>query len=279
MDTKFNPYLEVIIAAIIWGSTGVFVKYLNLPPTTLTFFRMAVPAVFLSMFFSIKKIKFNLNNKLMLFASSLNAFRMFFYFLGFTLTSIGNAVIMLYTWPIFATIFSLLFLKEKVKLRNLVLLAMAFVGIIIIYSNKELSFVNKDFIGMSAMLISAAIYAITIVIFKKESNKYSKFETIFYQNLVGAFIFLPFLFINQPFPTVTQSSVAITYAILIGLIAFSLFFSALKKIKASTASFLSYVEVISAMLFGIFLFNEVITLNLIIGGFLIITSTLLLKKN
>ena len=144
--------------------------------------------------------------------------------------------------------------------------------------NKEINFANKDFLGMSAMLLSAIIYSSTIVIFKKESNNYSKFETIFYQNLVGAIIFLPFIFINQPFPTVPQISVALIYAILIGLIGFGLFFSALKQIKASTASFLSYTEVISAILFGTILFNEVLTWNIIVGGLLIISSTILIRK-
>jgi len=34
---KLNPHIEVIFAAIIFGSTGVFVKYLNFPPTIMTF--------------------------------------------------------------------------------------------------------------------------------------------------------------------------------------------------------------------------------------------------
>ena len=49
----------------------------------------------------------------MLIASSINAARMFLYFIGFTYASIANAVIVLYTWPIFATLLGLMFLKEK----------------------------------------------------------------------------------------------------------------------------------------------------------------------
>ena len=276
---KINPYLEVILAAIIWGSTGAFVKYLSLPPTTITFFRLAIPTIILGAFFLIKKTKvFHSKDKLMFLASSLNAIRMFFYFVGFTFTSIGNAVIILFTWPIFATILSVLFLKEKISKKNIILLATAFLGIMLTYLNKEISFANKDFIGMSSMLLSAIIYSSTIVIFKKESNNYSKFELIFYQNLIGAIIFLPFIFLNQPFPTIPQISIATVYAILIGLIGVGLFFSALKQIKASTVSLLAYVEVISGILFGIILFNEVLTWNVVVGGLLISSSVILLSK-
>ena len=276
---ELSPYLEVIIAATIWGSGGAFVKYLNLPPTTITFFRLAVPTLFLFIFVAIKKMKIvKKDNKLMLFASSLNAIRMFFFFLAFTYTSISNAVIILYTWPIFVTTFSVIFLKEKIKRRNVLLLLLAFIGIIFVYFNKELSFANRDFLGMTSMLLSASIYSLTLVIYKKESQKYTKLETIFYQNLVGSLIFLPFLFINQPLPTITQTTVAIVYAILIGLVGYGLFFSALKKIKASTVSHLSYFEVLSGVLFGIFLFQEILTWNIVVGGLLIIISTMLLKK-
>lgn len=276
---KFNPYFEVILAAIIWGTTGLFIKYLNLHPTVIAFFRAAVPIILLLLFFQIKKIRlFQGNNKLILIASFFNAVRMLLYFIGFTYTSIGNAVIILYTWPIFTTIFSIIFLKEKIKNINILLLLLAFIGITLTYINKEFSFADKDFIGMSAVLLSSMVFSLTVIIFKKELKKYSKSETVFYQNLIAAIIFLPFLFIIKPFPTTTQIAVSIFYAILIGLIGFGLFFSALKKIKASTASFLSYIEVISAVVLATIFFNERLEWNVAAGGLLIIGSAILLKK-
>ena len=279
MSIKLNPYLEVILAGILWGTSGIFIKILNLPPTTISFFRLAIPTLILGIYFLIKKKKLKYsNNKLMLLASSLNAVRVFFYFVGFTLTSVGNAVIIFYTWPIFATILSIIFLKEQISKKNILLLSTAFIGIILIYLNKEISFANKDFLGMSSMLLSAIIYSSTIVIFKKESLTHSKFEIIFYQNLTGAILFLPFIIINRPIPTLPKISIATIYAILIGLVGYTLFFSALKKIKTFTASMLSYTEVISGIIFGIIIFKEILTLNMIIGGILIIMSTTMIKK-
>ncbi|MBI2666672.1 EamA family transporter, partial [Candidatus Woesearchaeota archaeon] len=243
-----NPYLETILAGIIWGSSGIFVKYLNLPSTTVTFFRLAIPTLILLLFFIIKKIElFQGNNKLILLASTLNAGRVYLYTVGFTFASIGNAIIVLYTWPVFTTVFGILFLKEKVSKRTFFLLFLALMGTALIYFNKEFSFSDKNFIGMTAMLFSAVIYAFTVIIFKKESEKYSKYETIFYQNIIGSLIFIPFILINKPLPTISQASIGIVYGALIGLVGFVFFFSALKRLKASTVSFLSYAEVISAI--------------------------------
>jgi drug/metabolite transporter (DMT)-like permease len=161
----------------------------------------------------------------------------------------------------------------------LVLFGLAFLGIIFVYFNQELSFANKDFLGMTAMIGSTLIYSVVVTIFKKESLKYTKLQSVFYQNLVGAVIFLPFLFLNKPIPTPAQAGLTSFYVILIGIIGFSLFFSALKKIKLSTASSLCYVEVVSAILFGIIIFKEILTWNMMVGGILIILSTVLLKKD
>lgn len=275
-----NPYWEVILAGIIWGSSGFFIKYLALPTTTVTFFRLAVPTILLFIFLTIKKIKlFQGNNRLIILASTLNAGRIFLYIVGFTFASIGNAVIILYTWPIFATFFAMIFLQEKVHTRNFSLIFIALTGVALIYFQKEFSFSDNNFLGMTAMLFSAAIYALTIIIFKKESEKYSTYETVFYQNVVGAIVFLPFIFFNKPFPTLFQTNQAVGYAVLIGIIGYALFFSALKRINASSAAFLSYIEVVSAILLGVIFFQEQLTWNMVLGGSMIlVAATLIIKE-
>lgn len=274
-----NPHFEIIFAALIWGSTGAIVKVLNLRPTTITFFRFAVPAMVMVILFLFKDIRcLKSNNKLMILASALNAVRMPFYFASFMLTTIANAIIILYTWPIFVTIFGAVFLKEKISRRNIWQLLLAFIGILIIYSNKRLNFADKDFLGMSSMLLSAFIYSFTVIIFKRESQKHSKYEIIWYQNIFGAFAFFPFLCINHPFPTSGQFVLLTGYACLIGVIGFSLFFSALKKIKASVAALLTYFEVITAILLGLIFFKETISWNIFAGSLLIVGSTILQKR-
>lgn len=264
---------------MIWGSNGAIVKYLNLPPTTITFFRFAVPMTILGILFSANNFTvLKSKNKLMLLASTLNALRMPFHIAGFLLTKIANSIIILNTWPIFVTIFSAVFLREKISRRNIWLLLMAFLGVLLIYSTEEFNLANRDFLGMSSMFLSAFLYSFTIIIYKKESNKYSKYEIIWYQNLMGTLVFFPFLFVKHPFPSFKQLIVLTGYGSLIGFIGFSLFFSALKKLKASLAVLFAYFQVISAIFLGCLFFKEKLTWNIILGGCLITTSAMLTKK-
>ena len=276
--SKSNPHIDIVLATLIWGSNGIFIKYLDLPVVTISFFRLSVPTIFLFVLLSLRGVKlFKGNNKLALVASFLHAIRMFLYLVAFTFTSIGNAILIHYTYPIFVAIFESKYLKEGMSKKAAWLLGLAFIGIMFMFINSEISFASKDFIGMMAMLFAAALYAVTIVIFKKVSEKYSSFEKVFYQNVVGAIIFLPFLFI-LPLPSFEKVSIATLYGLIIGVVGFALFFSGLKKIKASTASFICYLEVVSAMVFAYIFFFEVPTWNMVVGGLLIITSTVLLSR-
>ena len=276
---KLNPYLAIFMATFIFGTSGAIVKFVNLSAAQLSFFRMGIPTVFLFFWLSYRGIRlFTGSYRLLMVASVLNAIRMFFFFAGYNLTSIGNAVILLYTWPAFSMIFSHFILKEKLYSRNIFLLFVAFAGIILVASKKELSFSSDSFLGMGSMLISAAIYAMTVVIFKKESNHFSTHETIFYQNFIGTFVFLPFLFFDTPVPNAGQVAIASLYGFWIGIMAFTLFIGALAKLKASTASFLAYFEVLFSIFFGIVFYQETLSMNMVIGGILILGSSMLIKK-
>ena len=276
---KYSPYLLALLAIFLMGSSGAAIKAIALPPTTFTFFRVTVPTVVLGAYFLAKQTPlFRYSVRWMLVGSTLNTARIYLYILSYSYTSIANAIIIMYSWPIFAMLLSRFFLGERIPRRNALLLMLPLGGIILIFSQQSLSWENNDFVGMSAMLASAITYSASFIIFKRESSKYGGFETVFFQNVVGSLIFLPFWLQED----VTLGSVSllsvILFSLLIGILAFGLYFTALRSIKASTLSFISYLEVLIATTYGLLFFDEVLTWPTIVGGSLIIVSTILLKK-
>lgn len=271
-------YLMIILAAFIFGSSGIIIKKLLLPVSSITFFRIAVPFLILTIFFLIKKKRLpKIFNLKMIVASLLNSLRMFFFFAAYTFSDITTTVILLYTWPVFTALWSVLLLKEKLGIRKISLFMISIIGVVIVFHDKFSSFSDQSLKGIISVIISAFVYSLTIIIFKKESKNYDQWETVWFQNLTGTFIFLPFLFLNSP-PSGIQIYGASFYGILIGIIGFGLFFKALQKVDASIAAFLTYFEIVSAIFFGVFFLGESLTLNTIIGGLLIISSALMISR-
>ncbi len=267
--------LAVIAAAIIAGFSGIFIKYMDsLNATSIAWIRSIVPTVLVGAWLLFNKVPiFRGNYKIMLGASTLNAARMYLFFVAYIFTSIGNAVILFYIWPIFVTIFSYLFLKERISRRQTILLLIAFAGLIIAYADQRFSFEDRDFIGMLAAVGSASIYASTVVIFKSQAARYKSYEMVFFQNLIGALIFLPFFIIHLPSAQVFDIGLGILYASLIGIVGFGLFFYSLSRLKASTASTLMYGEVVSAIILSYLWMGDQLSLNMMIGGSLILISS------
>ncbi len=276
---KTKAIYAVIICAIIAGGNGLLIKSMSsLTAGSIAWFRTIVPVVFLlPTILDASNPLVKGNYKKMLLASAINAIRIYFYLVAFIFTSIGNAVVIFYLWPIFVTLFSVFVLKQKMEKRQLLLVFLGFLGLIIAYSDKSFSFGNRDFIGMLAALLSSIGYAITVLIFKSEADNFSKEQIIVYQNLIGGLVFVPFLMV-LPEALWSHIGIAIFYALLVGIVVFKLFFFGLKNLSASTASSLMYLELVSAILLGYFILNETMTLNTIFGGGLIILSSFLITR-
>lgn len=274
-----NPYREVIVASTIFGMTGIFVKYLNLPPTTIAFFRLAVPTVliWLWMWYTQKVFWKKWDVKTLFLLSILNTVRMYLYFVWFTMTSVGNAVVALYTSPIFAMLFAVLLLGERMNKVKYISIILAMCGLMVIGYGKGLSLLSADFIGMGAIVLSAVVWWYLKILLKTSLRTYDKISMIFYQCFIWAIVFLPFVLFTHPFPTSFQLGLGGIYAFLIGIVWFLFYFSALHKIDVTVFSILQYFEMVAAIFLAWIILWEPLTLPLFLGAFFIISSGLVLR--
>ncbi len=264
----------VLVAAALWGTGGLFIRRAGLAPETIAFFRMAVPVVVIGAMFIARSHRISRDGlPLRLLASILNAIRMYFYFLAFTYTSVATAVVTLYTWPIFATLFARPINGEAISRARLGYLGLAFSGVVILYLGADpgqgSTVVARDLIGISSMMLSAVIYALSVVLFKRARSGGSSFETPFFQNLVGAFAFGVLFLVERPNVLPAQVAWATSLGLVGGLAGFTLFFIAVHHISTARASNLAFFEVPVAVLVGTVVLGEPLRVTTVIGGVVI----------
>ena len=269
----------VVFAACIAGLNGILIKAMpSLSTGTIAWFRVGVPALFLIPSLLYKgELKIKGDYKMLLLATVINAIRLYFYLVAFIYTSIGNAVVLFYVYPLFVTLIETFVYKSPIKKTQIYLIILAFVGIAITYLNKPFSFESDDFIGMMAALMSAVGYAFFVCIFKRQTPNYNRKQLLFFQNIGGAVLFIPFLFgIHDVVPA--QLGIAVFYALLVGIVVFSLFFFGLKHLNATTATSLMYLEVLSAVILSFLILDEKLTWNTYLGGSLILVSSFFISR-
>ena len=267
----------IIIATAIGASSGLYIKSLPFSSFALTGFRMSIPFLF----FLPLMIKRGLvlgkkeNRNKVLLGSSLNATRMFLYVLAYKLTTITNAVVLLYLWPIFALLLDNIIYKKRLKLNEFLILFMALFGVVLLNIQKGFSISGNDLLGSIIMIFSALIFSITMLVFKEILNGHSEGETLFFQNAIGAIVFIPFLLMELPNIPFADTSLALIYGFSVGILGFGLFFYALKRLSIFQYGALGYTEVFFGVFYGVLLLGEGLTLNIIIGVILILSSSFL----
>lgn len=269
----------VILATALGASSGLFIKSLPFSSLALTGFRMGIPFLFFLPLMIKRGLALGLeqNRKKILLGSALNALRMFLYILAYKLTTITNAVVLLYLWPIFALILNGILYKKKLRLKEFLILSLALSGVVLLNIQKGFSLSGSDLLGSIIMIFSALIFSGTILLFKNVLNVHSEGEVLYYQNAIGAIIFIPILIMELPTIAITSIGIAIIYAFSVGVIGFGCFFFALKRLPIFQYGALGYFEVFWGVLFGVFLLGEDLSLNKIIGVIFILISSFLSK--
>ena len=275
-------YIHLIIASIIIGSIGIFSRWINLPAPVQNFYRYLFAALALASYLIINKdplLRFRGNIKGLIGSSISYAVASVLLFIGFNNTSIANTVVLFYTAPLFVALLAPYFLREPLKKRTIVSLAIAFIGVLFL-SLPTLGLNNgKEIIGIVAGLGSGIAFALMIVSTKAVSATLPFIRINFYQNLLAAVVLLPSAFSYH----YTMSAKALGLLIVIGVvhtaIARTLWVSGVSKVPAQDSGDVGYIEPLSAAVFGLIFFGEVPSALGIVGAVLILVSSYVVTKN
>lgn len=275
-------YLLMISSMIIWGSVGIFVRYIDQPPEVIVFFRVFIAFIVLGILRLAKK-KDSINNKLSLkeylilsMSGLFIALNWFFFFRAIKVTTIASATMSYYVAPVIVTLLSVFLLKESINKKTLIAVGLSFSGIILMTlmgSQKESGF---NILGVGYGLIAAFFYALVTISVKKLKDVPSHKISLF-QMGISSLIFLPVIrHMNTFNPT------SLTLMIIVGVIhtciALNLYFEGIKRIKVQHVGVLSYIDPLGAVILGGLFFNEMPGISTIIGGGMILSATYIILK-
>jgi drug/metabolite transporter (DMT)-like permease len=208
-----------------------------------------------------------------------------FPFLAGQTTTVTNMGIIYTSSPIFIILISGIFFNEKISLTKIIGLITCLIGVfaIIIKGNFYL-LINLNFtigdLWMLAAAIGWALYSIYLFYWKTKLEIFQRFTLIAF---FGAISLLPFYIGEEVYFEKTIFSReffmwVIFAAISPGIIAFTLYTIAQKKLGASLTGFTLYIFTIYGAVYGYFLFEEKLENYHLIGTVLVFIGVYLAKK-
>jgi len=281
--------IYIILASVLWGTSGIFVHYLapfGVTSLQMTFIRGFVSFICMLGYILVvdpKLIKTNIKELVMFLGSGISFFATATcYYHSMQLTSISTAVVLMYTAPIFVMIYSVMFLGEK--LTGLKLLSVAGMIVGCGFVSGIIGGLKFNALGIAIGFVSGISYASYNIITKIEMQKgINPFKANFYCFLFSIFVGL---IIAKPYGIINCISinppVVISLSAGVGLIAcilpYFFYTLALREIPAGTASSLGILEPMAATIFSVIIFKEQLSTFSVIGIILILGSVFLLSR-
>lgn len=282
-------YFKLILTAVFWGGTFIAGKIIshNIDPYSAAFLRFLIASFFL--IFLTLKIEGRLPrlkpDKLfivfLLGFTGIFSYNLFF-FSGLHHIQANQASLIIASNPIFISLCSVLFFKEKLNFFKIAGLCLSVTGALIVISNGNLLNILKLGIGKGELLIFGCVisWVAYSILGKKAMNDLSPIASVCYSSIAGTvLLFFPALF-KGVFLNMTSYKpmewASLFYLGFFGtVLGFLWYYEGIKQIGPMKAGiFINFVP-ISAIVLSFFILKEPLTLSLMIGAILVIAGVYL----
>ena len=283
---KFAPIL-ILIAGVLWGSMGLFVRTLNaqgLASMEIVGLRATVTVVALFLFlllFDRKLFKICWKDLWCFLGTGICSivFFNFCYFKAITLTSLSVAAILLYTAPAIVMVLSYFLFQEKLTKRKLLALVMTFVGCVLVTGIlTETGNVTAGgiLVGLGAGL-GYALYSI----FSRYALErgYTSLTITFYTFLIAAIGSFFFADMGKVARVAMNGGGNLFFCLAFGVLCtvfpYLTYTLGLQYVENGKASIIASVEPVTATLLGAVLFHEKLTVSGVLGIVLVLAALMI----
>ena len=273
--------ISLVLAMIIFGTIGIFVKSIPLSSGIIAGVRGLVGAGFLYLFTLIKKGSLSQkaiisNLKILIWSGILIGANWIFLFESYSYTTIATATLCYYLAPVFIILMSSIFLKENLTLKKIICILIALIGMIFVSGVFKGGLDISQIKGVLYGIAAAVLYASVIILNKKLKN-IDAYDMTIVQLAVAGLTVLPYAIFSGKIVKGNISSAGIIFLILIAIvhtgICYAIYFGAIKNLKAQTAAIFSYIDPVVAIFLSSILLNEKMDTYGIIGAILILGAT------
>lgn len=276
MNIKNKSLMEIHLAVFLFGLSGLFGKLFSLPPMVIVFGRVFFSSIFLLtiMLYLKKDIKLKQQKHYfyLVIMGVILAIHWSTFFKAIQLSTVAIGLLTFSTFPVFLTFLEPYFFKEKIKLSDIIIAIVTFLGVLLVIPKFELG--SNLTQGVFWGILSGFTYAILSMLNRKYVKEYSSLVIAFYEQFVATIVLIPFLFLQKPIFNFRDIILLIILGTVFTGISHLLFINGLKNIKTQTAGIISTLEPVYGIIFAIFLLGEIPTLREILGGTIILATVL-----
>ena len=272
-----------ILAAVFYGTNPLGALKLyeqGMNTNSVLFSRFSLAWIIISIILIIRKESLKVTKKefgtLTALGLLFTASSMTLYF-SFKYIAAGVASTLLFTYPIMTAVIMGLFFKEKAGFKTVLAIILSLVGVLLLYWSDAGGALNT--LGVILVLVSALTYAIYIIVVNRCPLEMSSFKINFYVVLYCAIGMAVFAWLTGQPLRLPHNAVSWFYSVWLAVVpatlSLVLMVYASKYVGATPTAILGALEPLTAVLIGIFVFDEPFGFRLAIGIVLILSAVII----
>ncbi|MBQ6479048.1 MAG: EamA family transporter [Erysipelotrichaceae bacterium] len=275
---KDKVILRYLFALTLYGTIGFFLHFTVYSSEFIVLCRGLLGSLFIFLVLRFQKKKIDKNairKNLILLALSGIALGLNWVFLfagyryGIAISSLCN-----YMAPVIVVVITSLFYKEKINLKQILCIVLAFAGMLMMMGIFE----TNDTVDMRCVIYGslAAIGFVILVLCNRRLQDIRPLEKTLVQLLFSAMIVLPYVYFNDGFPKQfdpLSTAIVLMLGFLHTGVAYICYFSSIDTLPAQSIAVLGYLEPVLNLLIGALILKEKISLTGILGAVMIILAS------
>ena len=273
-----NATFKLTLSMIIFGTIGIFRRYIPLPSSLVAMTRGLTGMLFLLLVMVLRKRGMNrtaVRRKLGLLCLSGAAIGVnwILLFEAYNYTSVATATLCYYLAPMFVILASPLVVGERLTAKKLICVLTALLGLVFVSGVLESGGGSSDLRGVLLGLGAAVLYA-SVVLMNKQLGDVPAYDRTIVQLSSSAAVLLPYVLLTENLGALTFTPGTIGLLLVVGIvhtgIAYALYFGSLMQLKAQTAAILSYIDPVVAVLLSALVLREHMSLLSGLGAVLVL---------
>lgn len=255
LSNRTKGIIFIVASAFGFAMMSAFVKLAgDLPSFQKTFFRNLVSCIIAAIFIIKNKERFfgkKESQKILILRSIFGTIGIVLNFYAIDKLVLSDANMLNKLSPFFVIIFSALFLKERINIKQSVTIVVAFIGALFIIKPSFNSEIIPSLIGVVGAICAAAAYTCLRVLGGKEKH----YTVVFYFSLFSTIVIFPFMIAVYKSMTIRQ----LIYLVLAGIFAsigqfgvtLAYKYAPSKEISIFDYSNIIFSAIISLVIFGV----------------------------
>ena len=282
----YRAKFQFLGAMGIFGTIGLFIRYIPLPSAAIAFFRGIVGLVFLAAVMLLTRKKPDLtairkNLVLLLLSGGAMGLNWVLLFESYRYTTIATATVCYYLAPLLLLLTSPL-LGERLTAKKLLCILVALVGLMFVsgfITSRQIE--PREIKGVLFGIGAAVLYA-TVMFLNKKLSPIPAYDKTVIQLGSAALVLLPYLLLTGGLSSLTavvniqpwQQLLLLFVCVVHTGVAYMLYFGAIRDLNAHTVAVFSYLDPVLAILASALIMGEAMSIANVIGTVLILGSAL-----